>query len=69
MISSQNVSFLEEKKSQNSKHRERVFQRFLFTTVRLMTSFLTHCQRPTDYTIKPQQRHNGTKNMNMIILL
>ena len=41
----------------------------MFTHVRLMTSFLTHYQRPTDYIIERQQRHNGTKNINIIVLL
>ena len=39
----------------------------LFTNVRLMTSFLKHHQRPTDYTIEHQQLHSGTKYINIIV--
>ena len=51
------------------QNTENEYSNGLFTNVRLMMSFLTHHQRPTDYTIKRQQRYNGTKNINIIILL
>ena len=68
LISSQDVSF-KKKKNRNIQNTENGYSNGLFTSVRLMTSFLTHHQRPKDYTIECQQRLNGTKNMNIIVLL
>ena len=66
LISSQKFSF---KNIAKFKNTENGYSNGLLTNVQVMTSFLTHHQRPTDYTIGRQQRHNGTKNINIIVSL
>ena len=60
---------LRRKKNSKNQNTENGYSNGLVTNMRLMTSFLTHHQRPADYTIERRQRHNGTKNINIIVLL
>ena len=60
---------LKKKKKCKIQNTENGYSNGLFTNVRLMTSFLTYHQQPTDYTIERQQHHNGIKNINVIVLL